>query len=724
MIGFPEALRSGLPLTEVVAKAEVLRDAHEDAACRLNDRRFAVLLGAQGVLAIVVACVSGKLGLAGDGAGHRLGALALGALALLPALGLVWRRPGAPVTRFAVAVAQMAMGSLLVYLFGGHLQTQFHALVSLLLLASYRDSRLVLFASALAIADHGARAALSPRLAGSLGIGPLNWLEYTFWIGIAASLLVAGMVRARREVWAMAERQVELESHKDFMLGMGEACEANRAKTEFIANMSHEIRTPMTAIMGYSELLLDAETPAADRRSHLLTIRRNGEHLLSIINDILDLCKVEAGKMTMDQLPCAPSAVVVDVASMMRVRAAEKGLYLEVAFKTAIPEVIQTDPMRLRQILINLVANAVKFTEKGGVRIYVWCDERASNSPVLRFEVTDTGIGISPEQISVLFEPFMQADSSTTRRFGGTGLGLAICQRLALMLGGDCTVESVQGEGSTFRLTVTTGPLEGVKMFENLAEAGVVETGVECPKATTALSCSVLLAEDGPDNQRLLSTLLKSAGAIVTVVENGKLALDGALSAWRAGKAFDVILMDMQMPEMDGYEATTALRSAGYTGPVVALTAHAMTGDRERCLRAGCSDYLTKPIRRETLLSAVSKHGKSASCEGEGVLPSTAKPQSSPLVSDMGDDPEMAEILGPFVERLTQTADRLGLALEANNREAIRTMAHQLKGAAGGYGFPSITASAARLEAGARTDAALNSLVFELSDLCRRARAS
>ncbi len=711
MIEFPDGLRSGLPVDEVAARANELRSAYERAERTKNDTRWArLLLGEWLGLVLMLALARGPA------PGTQV--LSIGAFAacwVLPALYLVRSRPGSLLTRCSVAVAQMAFGGLYVWLSGGP-GAHLFAVGSLLLLASYRDDRVILLGGLGAVVGYAVEGIVAARLGlGLRGLNPIHQLEFTGWIAGEGALLMAAVRRTRRELWGSAERQAELEAHKDFVLGMGEACEANRAKTEFIANMSHEIRTPMTAIMGYSDLLLEADTSPADRRSHIQTIRRNGEHLLSIINDMLDLCKIEAGKMSMDHLPCAPAAVVVDVASMMRVRAAEKGLSLEVTYQTAIPETIRTDPMRLRQILINLVANAVKFTEKGGVSIHVRCEEQSSSNPILRFEVIDTGIGISPEQCAVVFEPFMQADSSTTRRFGGTGLGLAICQRLALMLGGDCTVESTPGEGSSFRFSVSTGSLDGVRMFENLAEAGVAEVGAKSVHCPSALSCSVLLAEDGPDNQRLLSAFLTRAGAHVTVVENGKLAFDRALAAWKAREAFDVILMDMQMPEMDGYEATAALRKAGYAGPVVALTAHAMTGDRERCLRAGCTDYLTKPIRREILVAAVAEHTKPKGPQ---------RADFTPLVSDVGDDPDMAEIIGPFVEGLKRTADQLGHALEANDREAIRTMAHQLKGAAGGYGFATITTSAARLEAGTRTDAALTQLVFDLSDLCRRARAS
>jgi len=292
-----------------------------------------------------------------------------------------------------------------------------------------------------------------------------------------------------------------------------------------------------------------------------------------------------------------------------------------------LPETILTDPLRLRQILVNLVGNAIKFTERGEVRVGARLisglgrgtvpfssDENRDSPPKagparLQFEVTDTGIGMSEEQVANLFQPFSQVDGSTSRRFGGTGLGLAISKRLAEALGGTIEVHSAPGKGSTFSVTIDPGPLEGIGVLHpteavaSPAAPGAAPAG----EGKIALCARVLLAEDGPDSQRLISLVLKKAGADVTSVENGQLALEAALAARDAGNLFDVILMDIQMPVMDGYEATRALRDRGYTGPIIALTAHAMTGDRQRCLDAGCDDYAAKPIDRRQLLATVAR---------------------------------------------------------------------------------------------------------------------
>ena len=310
-----------------------------------------------------------------------------------------------------------------------------------------------------------------------------------------------------------------------------EAERANQTKSQFLANMSHEIRTPMTAILGYADMLLedvDSIGPQAQRWSQqLTTIRNNGKHLLEIINDILDVSKIEAGRMTVENIDCSPAQIIGDVVTLLRHRAEAKGLLLLVKYLTAVPQTIQSDPTRLRQILLNLVGNAIKFTHKGEVRIEVRIVDQAGEQPHLQLDVIDTGIGMSDEQLGRLFQPFMQADSSTTRKFGGTGLGLTISKRLAQMLDGEITVTSQLDRGSVFRVTLPCDSLAGVEMIEGPVDS--LPPAAPPRKAEIKLACRILLAEDGPDNQRLISHLLRKAGAVVAVVDNGQDAVDQAL---------------------------------------------------------------------------------------------------------------------------------------------------------------------------------------------------
>ncbi len=382
-----------------------------------------------------------------------------------------------------------------------------------------------------------------------------------------------------------------------------EADAADETKSAFLANMSHEIRTPLGAIIGFSELLLDGDMSASEKRNMIEIIKRNGKLLSTIINDILDLSKVEAGKMEIEEAQVSLSDLVKEITVLLNLDATGKGIQLIVTYEGKLPTVIKTDPTRLRQILFNIVGNAIKFTERGSVQLKIKLDP---NDPTkLAFIVQDTGTGITPEQKNRLFSPFTQADVTTTRKFGGTGLGLVLSKKLANALGGEVTlVDSVPGKGSTFMITIShsetqTAMIDSSGMDQQNASA-TIESHTQDPIKEISKKM-VLVVDDSLDNLALIQRILRLAGAEVETASNGQEGVEKALKG-----SFDAILMDLQMPIMDGYEATRELRKRGFHQPIIALTAHAMKEERKRCLDNGFNDHLTKPIDRNALVQILS----------------------------------------------------------------------------------------------------------------------
>ena len=406
-----------------------------------------------------------------------------------------------------------------------------------------------------------------------------------------------------------ADISVSREAHAQLERARLEAEAANRAKSEFLANMSHELRTPMTAILGFTDLLLDdreEKLPHTERREKVKTIKRNGEYLLELINDILDLSKIEAGRLEVEHTSTELPRLLTDIKTLMDVRAEEKNIDFIIEPKGAVPDTIWTDPIRFRQILINLIGNAIKFTEVGSVTVIVSCANPDSPQPQLSVEIRDTGIGMSDSQTAKLFQPFSQVDSSMSRKSKGTGLGLAISRRLARMLGGDIEVASIKGKGSSFNVTVATGPLDHVQMVRSVMVGAEQSAVQQIPSEILLQSCRLLLVDDAPDNRLIISTFLERYGPAIDLAENGQQAVEKVLAADANSDPYDIVLMDMQMPILDGYEATRRLRSENYFGKIIALTAHAMDGAKKECLDAGCDDYATKPIVRDLLLKTIS----------------------------------------------------------------------------------------------------------------------
>jgi signal transduction histidine kinase len=432
-------------------------------------------------------------------------------------------------------------------------------------------------------------------------------------LGDLASTVNGLIERVQRFSEELTAKNAELEGLADQLRAARDAAEAaNRSKSEFLASMSHEVRTPMTAILGYADLLASGQAPEGQSIEQCVeTIRRNAKHLLTVINDILDLSKIEAGRMNVERIACDPLAVAHEVIDLLGENAGRKGLALRLELRTPIPATIESDPTRLRQILMNLAGNAVKFTASGSVTLAL---SVLPGRDRLVAEVIDTGIGISPEQRGRLFGAFAQADSSITRLFGGTGLGLAISRKLAELLGGELVLTESGPNGSTFRLEVAAGsaaanaPMVVDPVRPLVAPTCPIEFGRE---RLLLAGRRVLLAEDGPDNQRLIGFHLGKAGAEVTVVENGRAAVDAITAAIGSGRPFDLLVLDMQMPVLDGYGAARELRAGGVTIPILALTAQAMDGARGDCLAAGCDAYETKPIDRTRLLAACARWSSS-----------------------------------------------------------------------------------------------------------------
>jgi PAS domain S-box-containing protein len=506
-----------------------------------------------------------------------------------------------------------------------------------------------------------------------------------------------GALASFEDVTLLMEKEIELRKSKQ------EAEDANRAKSEFLARMSHEIRTPMTAILGFTDVLRRGyEDSEAERQEFLNTIHSSGQHLLELINDILDLSKIESGKLEIELTRCSVHQIITEVVAVLGIRARDKGVALSFQWDGPAPQTILTDPTRFRQVVTNLVGNALKFTEQGGVRLIARFD-RALARPRLVVDVMDTGIGMKPESLAKVFNPFTQADNSITRRFGGSGLGLSISRQCATALGGDLSVTSEYGMGSTFTFTLDAGPMEGIEFF-NPDTVTTQEATAAGPVSIRLKKARVLVVDDGTSNQKLITVVLTRAGVTIELADNGLIGFEKAM----AGR-FDVILMDMQMPVMDGFTATRRLRDQGNTLPIIALTANAMKGEEEKCRAAGCSGYIPKPIDVDLLLRTM------ADLVGE--LPADAAPaaatpayasvreQSDSLSGGQSlrstlpiEDPDFLEIVQEFADRLQVQLGKMQSAWEQKELAELAQLAHWLKGSGGTAGFPAFTDPAAMLE--------------------------
>ncbi len=468
-----------------------------------------------------------------------------------------------------------------------------------------------------------------------------------------------------------------------------------KLKSDFLANMSHEMRTPLNAIIGMTDLTLGTDiTPK--QREYLSIIRSSSKALLGLINDILDFSKIESGKLEMERIPFNLARLINETVGVVRADAAQKGLKIVNAIRADVPDVLVGDPLRLKQVLVNLLGNAVKFTAKGTVRLETELASLAGQEVLIRFSVADTGIGISQNAAGRLFTPFSQADGSTTRKYGGTGLGLAICRRLVRFMDGEIEVESTPGKGSVFSFTARFRVGTGKRVNERSERY----SGPGKALLDKLKGASVLVAEDNPTNLTVIFEILRSAGVKVTAAENGR----RAVAKIKDGR-FDAILMDVQMPVMDGLDAARVIRCLpqGERLPIIALTAHAMREDREKCLEAGMDDYLSKPITKDALLKTLAKWTASGRNAGgadapQGLTASAASPplpeltsahDEPPLDLDAAEErlgiprPDMLSILAGFIRDFRDVGARLRGFLEAKEPDKAAGLLHKLSGASG-----------------------------------------
>ncbi len=460
-------------------------------------------------------------------------------------------------------------------------------------------------------------------------------------------------------------------------LAITQAEQANKLKSRFLANMSHEIRTPLTAILGFTEQLL--KTPGAHQEQHLGTILRNSNYLLEIINNILDLSKIEAEKLNVDTRDIALDEVIVDVLSIVSIMAAQKQLELVTDIAFPLPKVIRSDNVRLKQILLNVLSNAVKFTEQGKVYFAV---RYAAKAQSIEFIVRDEGIGISPMELERIFKPFEQADASTTRRFGGTGLGLCIAKNLANLLGGDITADSKKGEGSVFVISVATHITDSLNdddLFYHL-DHNKTPTEDSAELTSTIHNAHILVAEDNPDNQALIKLILEQYGVLPDFANNGAEAVEMAMR-----HDYDLVLMDMQMPVMGGLEATKMLRHAAYDGPIIALTANVMKEDIQVYERNGINYTLAKPIDTQKLARVLAEHIH-------------IDKENKDDFNEILESDRFKQIQANFCEKLRDSLHDIQYYHQIQEWNELQAKAHALKGSAACFQFMTISNAAAKLE--------------------------